>query len=84
MTISLIFTLFLVSLNKKIDSVEQGLEIGGCTLREMREGLGTWPRAHPHGKCAEEDTYTIDRKWPNKHPHWPGASFAFMGPSGGV
>ena len=42
MTIGLIFTLFLVSLNKKIVSVEQGLEIGGCTLRKTRAGLGTW------------------------------------------
>ena len=63
MTIGLIFTLFLVSLNKKIASVEQGLEIGGCTLRETREGLGTWPSPPARGKCAEEDTYTI------KHPH---------------
>ena len=34
MTIVLTFTLFLVSLNTKIASVEQGLEIAGCTLRE--------------------------------------------------
>ena len=42
MTIGLIFPLLLVSLNKKIASVEQGLEIGGCTLRKTRAGLGTW------------------------------------------
>ena len=41
MTIGLIFTLFLVSLNKKIASVKRGLEIAVCTLRETREGLGT-------------------------------------------
>ena len=55
MTIGLIFTLFLVSLNKKIASVEQGLEIGGCTSRKTREGLGTWPSPPALGKCAEED-----------------------------
>ena len=55
MTIGLIFTLLLVALNKKIACVEKGLEIGGCTLRETREGLGTWP--NPPGKCAEEDKY---------------------------
>ena len=38
MTIGLIFTLLLVSLNKEVASVEKGLEIGGCTLRETREG----------------------------------------------
>ena len=78
MTIGLIFTLFLVPLNRKIASVEQGLEIGGCTLRETTEGLGTWPSPPARGKCAEEDIYTI------KHPHWPGASFNFMGPSRGA
>ena len=62
MTIGLIFTLFLVSLNKKIASVEQGLEIGGCTLRETREGLGTWTSPLAIVKCAEEDKYTINRK----------------------
>ena len=40
MTIGLIITLFLVSLNKNISSVEQGLEVAGCTLRETRERLG--------------------------------------------
>ena len=62
MTIGLIFTLFLVSLNKKIASVEQALEIGGCTLGETREGLGTWPSPPALGKCVEEDIYTINRK----------------------
>ena len=55
MRIGLIFPLFLVSLNKKIASVEQGLEIGGCTSRKTREGLGTWPSPPALGKCAEED-----------------------------
>ena len=27
-------------------------EIAGCTLRETREGLGTWPRVHPHSGSA--------------------------------
>ena len=63
MTIGLIFTLILVSLNKKIASVEQGLEIGGCLgLRETREGLCSWPNPPARGKCAEEDIYTINRK----------------------
>ena len=57
MTIGLIFTLLLVALNKKIACVEKGLEIGGCTLRETREGLGTWPSPPELGKCAEEDKY---------------------------
>ena len=57
MTIGLIFTLLLVALNKKIACVEKGLEIGGCTLRETREGLGTWPSPPALGKCAEEDKY---------------------------
>ena len=55
MTIGLIFTLFLVLLNKKIASVEQGLEIGGCTLTETREGFGTWPSPPALRKWAEED-----------------------------
>ena len=55
MTIGLIFTLFLISLNEKIPSVEQGLEIAGCTLREIREWLGMWPIPPALGKCAEED-----------------------------
>ena len=55
MTIVLIFTLFLVSLNTKIASVEQGLEIGGCNLRVTREGLGTWPSPSALEKCPEED-----------------------------
>ena len=53
MTIGLIFTLLLVALNKKIACVEKGLEIGGCTLRETREGLGTCPSPPALGKCAE-------------------------------
>ena len=57
MTSGLIFTLLLVALNKKIACVEKGLEIGGCTLRETREGLGTWPSPPALGKCAEEDKY---------------------------
>ena len=57
MTIGLIYTLLLVALNKKIACVEKGLEIGGCTLRETREGLGTWPSPPALGKCAEEDKY---------------------------
>ena len=61
MTIGLIFTLVLVSLNKRMVSVEQGLEIGGCTLRETREVLGTWLSPPAFGKCAEEDTHTINR-----------------------
>ena len=58
MTIGSISNLFLVSFNKHIASVEQGLEIGGCTLRETREGLSTWPRAHPHSGSALKKTYT--------------------------
>ena len=57
MTIGLIFTLLLFALNKKIACVEKGLEMGGCTLRETREGLGTWPSPPALGKCAEEDKY---------------------------
>ena len=33
---------YIVALNKKIACVEKGLEIGGCTLRKTRAGLGTW------------------------------------------
>ena len=57
MTIGLIITLFLVSLNKNISGVEQGLEVAGCTLRETREKLGAWPRAHPHSGSALEKIY---------------------------
>ena len=32
-------------------------EIAGCTLRETREGLGTWPRANPHTGSALKKTY---------------------------
>ena len=32
-------------------------EIAGCTLRETREGLGTWPRAHPHSGSALKKIY---------------------------
>ena len=34
-------------------------EIAGCTLRETREGLGTWawPRAHPHSASGLKKIY---------------------------
>ena len=51
----------LVSLNKKTASFEQELEIGGCSLGETREGLGTWPSSPALGKCAEEDIYLIEK-----------------------
>ena len=63
MTIGLIFNLFLVSLNKNIARVEQGLQIGGCTLRETRKELSTLLASPPVlGKWAEEDIYTINRR----------------------
>ena len=51
MTISLILTLLLVSLNSR--------KIGGRTLRETREGFGAWPRAHPHSGGALKKIYTL-------------------------
>ena len=32
-------------------------EIAGCVLRETREGLGTWSRAHPHSGSALKKIY---------------------------
>ena len=32
-------------------------EIAGCILRETREGLGTWSRAHPHSGSALKRIY---------------------------
>ena len=71
MTIGLIFTLLLVALNKKIACVEKGLEIGGCTLRETREGLGTWPSPPELGKCAEEDKYIYIYIYLSSSAHFP-------------
>ena len=71
MTIGLIFTLLLVALNKKIACVEKGLEMGGCTLRETREGLGTWPSPPALGKCAEEDKYIYIYLSSSASAHFP-------------
>ena len=32
-------------------------EIAGCILEEIREGLGTWSRAHPHSGSALKKIY---------------------------
>ena len=50
------FYFVLVSLNKKIASLEQR-NSRLYTLRETREGLGTWPRAHPRSAGALKNGY---------------------------
>ena len=73
------FYFVLVSLNKKIASVEQGMVVPWEKIgRGLARGL-----APTRARQVRWRIYILN-KWANKHPFWPGASFNFMGPNGGV